>query len=54
MKFPPKKNHSTLLDEMLFTFSQETTVTLGQEQMVSPLGPDAPGPEPDEVGEGQG
>ncbi|WP_461326362.1 Eco29kI family restriction endonuclease [Bradyrhizobium diazoefficiens] len=46
-KYPPRKDHAALLEEMLAGFRQDGDVI---EAEVSPLGEEAPGPDPDEAG----
>lgn len=46
-KYPPRKDHAALLEEMLAGFRQDGDV---KEAEVSPLGEEAPGPDPDEAG----
>lgn len=46
-KYPPRKSHADLLEEMLAGFRQDVAFA---ESEVSPLGEEAPGPGPDEAG----
>ncbi|MBN9004885.1 MAG: Eco29kI family restriction endonuclease [Rhizobiales bacterium] len=46
-KYPPRKDHAALLEEMLAGFRQDSDV---KEAEASPLGEEAPGPDPDEAG----
>lgn len=49
LKMPPRKDHASLLEEMLAGFRQDDGVVV--EEAVPPVGDDAPGPEADEEGE---
>jgi Eco29kI-like restriction endonuclease len=46
-KFPPRKDHAALLEEMLAGFRQDGAL---KEAEVSPLGEEAPGPDDEEAG----
>ena len=48
-KYPPRKDHAALLEEMLAGFRQDDGVP--EPDDVPPVGEDAEGPEPDEAGE---
>jgi hypothetical protein len=46
-KYPPRKNHADLLEEMLAGFRQDVAI---KDEEVSPVGEEASGPDPEEAG----
>jgi hypothetical protein len=48
-RVPPRADHAAILDEMLTAFRQEDQV-VEDEHQITPIGPNAPGPEDDEAG----